>query len=72
MLTHATLSWQNTQHSYSALWASVQIRKIVGGAYAGNAGNVFFATDFKGDACRGHYSAVAGKTHAQPATFRIW
>ena len=30
-------------------WASYQIRKIVGCACAGNAGNVFPATDFKGN-----------------------
>ena len=31
------------------LWASCQIRKIVGCACTGNAGNVFSATDFKGN-----------------------
>ena len=30
-------------------WASYQIRKIVGCAFVGNAGNVFPATDFKGN-----------------------
>ena len=30
-------------------WASYQIRKIAGCACAGNAGNVFPATDFKGN-----------------------
>ena len=30
-------------------WASDQIRKIAGYACAGNAGNVFPATDFKGN-----------------------
>ena len=32
-----------------ASWASYQIRKIAGCACAGNAGNVFPATDFKGN-----------------------
>ena len=31
------------------LWASYQIHKIAGRACAGNAGNVFPATDFKGN-----------------------
>ena len=31
------------------LWVSYQIRKIAGCACAGNAGNVFSATDFKGN-----------------------
>ena len=58
--------------------ASYQIREIAGYTCAGNAGNVFPATDFKGnrylaspacittrasrDACRGREPAVAGKT----------
>ena len=36
------------------LWASYQIQKIVGCACAGNAGNVFPATDLKGN----HYLAI--------------
>ena len=35
-------------------WASFQIRKIKGCAYAGNAGKVFPATDLKGN----HYLAI--------------
>ena len=34
---------------YVSAWASFQMRKIEGCAYAGNAGNVFAATDFKGN-----------------------
>ena len=54
-------------------WAIYQIRKIVGYACAGNAGNVFPATDLL-DTC---WPAVAGKTfqafpvHAQPAIFYL-
>ena len=33
----------------SSSWASHQIRKIVGCVYAGNAGSIFPATDFKGN-----------------------
>ena len=53
--------------------ASYQIRKIAGCACTGKAGNVFSATDFKGNRPR-----CAGKTfptfpaHAQPVIFRIW
>ena len=36
-------------HQTTATWASYQIRKIVGCACTGNAGNVFPATDFKGN-----------------------
>ena len=36
-------------HPYSSSWASCQIRNIVGCACAGDAGNVFPATDFKGN-----------------------
>ena len=32
-----------------AVWASYQIRKITDCACAGNAGNIFTATDFKGN-----------------------
>ena len=39
----------NATCTKEALWASYQIRKIAGCAYAGNAGNVFPATDFKGN-----------------------
>ena len=35
--------------TWHAQWASYQIRKIADCAYAGNAGNVFPATDFKGN-----------------------
>ena len=37
------------RHHPSSSWASYQIRKIAGCACAGNAGNVFPATDFKGN-----------------------
>ena len=36
-------------HVYHLTWASYQIRKIVGCACARNAGNIFPATDFKGN-----------------------
>ena len=58
-------------------WAIYHIRKIVGYACAGNAGNVFPATDLL-DTCRDRWPAVAGKTfqafpvHAQPAILFIW
>ena len=42
----------NAHHVFQldmAPWASYQIRKIAGCACAGNAGNVFPATDFKGN-----------------------
>ena len=47
--------WIGRNGSYAVLmvpdqsWASNQIRKVVGCAGAGNAGNVFLATDFKGN-----------------------
>ena len=44
-----TCFWHNTpQLSLRPPWTSYQIRKIVGYAFAGNAGNIFSATDFKG------------------------
>ena len=36
-------------HEHTKPWASYQIRKIAGGACAGNAGNFSPPTDFKGN-----------------------
>ena len=41
--------WGQAIHTCPAAWTSYQIRKIAGCACAGNAGNVFPATDFKGN-----------------------
>ena len=53
-----------------------QIRRIAGCAYAGNAGGVFPATDFKGNRWLAIPACItAGKTfqaHAQPTVLRIW
>ena len=40
---------QIARHGFSPIWASYQIRKIAGCACAGNAGNGFSVTDFKGN-----------------------
>ena len=63
--------------------ASCQIRKFAGCAYAGNAGNVFPATDFNGNRQLAILACItartmAGKTfpvfpaHTQPVILRIW
>ena len=49
-------------------WASYQIRKIAG--WAGDAGNVFPATDFKRN--RQLATAACITAHAIPAILRIW
>ena len=46
--TSSLIAWPHTQND-SCIWASFQISKIAVCACAGNVGNVFPATDFKGN-----------------------
>ena len=52
----------------SVLWVSYQIRKIAGCAWAGNAGNVFPATDFK----RKLLASDPGMHHGTCVTHAPW
>ena len=52
-------------HTITIVWASYPIRKIAGCACAGNAGNIFPATDFKGNRLLASRHASRHARHAR-------